>query len=48
MLNRSSFLLFVIIIDVITEGIAEGTLCTMLFPEDIVLCDPDREMIEAG
>ena len=39
-------LLFVIIIDVITEEIEEGTPWTMLFADDLVLCDPDREMME--
>ena len=39
-------LLFVIIIDVITEEIEEGTPCAMLFADDLVLCDPDREMME--
>ena len=36
---------FVIIIDVITEDI-EGTPWAMLFADDLVLCDPDREMLE--
>ena len=35
-----------IIIDVITEEIGEGTPRAMLFADDLVLCDPDREMIE--
>ena len=39
-------LLFVIIIDVITEEIGEGTPWAMLFADDLVLCDPDREMME--
>ena len=39
-------LLFVIIIDVITEEIEEGTPWAMLFADDLVLCDPDREMME--
>ena len=39
-------LLFVIIIDVITEEIDEGTPWAMLFADDLVLCDPDREMME--
>ena len=39
-------LLFVIIIDVITEEIEEGTPWTMLFADDLVSCDPDREMME--
>ncbi len=39
-------LLFVIIIDVITEEIEEGTPCAMLFADDLVLCDPSREMME--
>ena len=39
-------LLFVIIIDVITEEIDEGTPWAMLFADDLVLCDPDTEMME--
>ena len=39
-------LLFVIIVDVITDEIAEGTPWAMLFANDLVLCDPDREMME--
>ena len=39
-------LLFVIIIDVITEEINEGTPWAMLFADDLVLCDPDRQMME--
>ena len=39
-------LLFVIIIDVITEEIDEGTPWAMLFADDLVLCDPDRDMME--
>ena len=39
-------LLFVIIIDFITEEIDEGTPWEMLFVDDLVLCDPDREMME--
>ena len=39
-------LLFVIIKDVITEKIEEGTPWAMLFADDLVLCDPDREMME--
>ena len=39
-------LLFVIIIDVITEEIEEGTPWAMLFVDDLVLCDPDRELME--
>ena len=39
-------LLLVIIIDVITEVIVEGTPWAMLFADDLVLCDPDREMME--
>ena len=35
-----------IIIDVITEEIEEGTPWAMLFANDLVLCDPDREMME--
>ena len=38
--------LFVIIIDVITEEIEEGTPWAMLFADDLVLCDPDRQMME--
>ena len=41
-----SLLLFVIIIYVITEEIEEGTPWTMLFADDLVFCDPDREMME--
>ena len=39
-------LLFVIIIYVITEDIEEGTPWAMLFADDLVLCDPDREMVD--
>ena len=39
-------LLFVIIVDVITEEIEEGTPWAMLFVDDLVLCDPDGEMME--
>ena len=39
-------LLFVIIIDVITEEIEEGTLWAMLFADDLELCDPDKEVME--
>ena len=39
-------LLFAIIIDVITEEIDEGTPWAMLFADDLVLCDPDRQMME--
>ena len=39
-------LLFVIIIYIITEEIAEGTPWAMLFADDLVLCDPDREIME--
>ena len=39
-------LLFVIMIDVITEEIDEGTPRAMLFADDLVLCDPDRQMME--
>ena len=39
-------LLFVIIIDVITAEIEEGTPWAMLFADDLLLCDPDREMME--
>ena len=39
-------LLFVIIIDVITEEIDEGTPWAMLFTDDLVLCDHDTEMME--
>ena len=35
-----------IFIDVITEEIEEGTPWAMLFADDLVLCDPDREMME--
>ena len=37
-------LLFVI--DVITEEIDEGMPWAILFADDLVLCDPDREMME--
>ena len=39
-------LLFVIIIDVITEDIEDGTPWAMLFPDDLILCDPGREIME--
>ena len=39
-------LIFVIIIDVITEEIEEGTPWAMLFADDLELCDPDRDMVE--
>ena len=39
-------LLFVVIIDVITEEIGEGTPWAMLFADDRVLCEPDRGMME--
>ena len=39
-------LLFMITIDVITEKIDEGTPWAMLFADDMVLCDPDRNMME--
>ena len=39
-------LLFVIIIDVITEEIEEGTPWAMLFADDLVLFDSDRETME--
>ena len=35
-----------IIIDVITEEIEEGTPWTTKFVDDLVLCNPDREMME--
>ena len=38
-------LLFVIIIDVITKYIEEGTPWAMLFADNLVLCDPGREMM---
>ena len=38
-------LLFVISIDVITEEIDDGTPWAMLFADDLVLCDPGREMM---
>ena len=41
-----SSLLFVIIVDVITKEIDDGTPRAMLFADDLVLCDPDREMLE--
>ena len=33
-------------IDVITEEIEEGTPWAMLFGDDLVFCDSDREMME--
>ena len=39
-------LLFVIIIDVHTEEIEEETPWAMLFADDLVLCDPEREIME--
>ncbi len=39
-------LLFVIILYVIAKKIEEGTPWAMLFADDLVLCDPDREMME--
>ena len=39
-------LLFVIIIDVITKEIKERTPWAMRFVDNLVLCDPDREMME--
>ena len=39
-------LLFVIIIDLNTEEIEEGTPWAMLFVNDLVLYDPDREMMK--
>ena len=44
-LHKGSALLFVIIIDVITEEIEEGTPWALLFADDLVLCDTDREMM---
>ena len=35
-----------IIINVITEEIGEGMPWAMLFADDLVLCDPDRQMME--
>ena len=35
-----------IIIDVITDEIDEGTPWAMLFADDLVLCGHDREMME--
>ena len=43
--SAHSPLLFVIIMDVITEDIEEGTPWAMLFAGDMVLCDPDKEMM---
>ena len=40
-----SSLLVVIIIDVITEDLEEGTPWAMVFADDLVLCDPDRQMM---
>ena len=37
---------FVIIIDVITKEIYEGTPWAMMFADDLELCDPDREMVK--
>ena len=42
----NSPLLFVYIIDVITEEINEGAPWATLFADDLVVCDPDREMTE--
>ena len=39
-------LLFMIIIDVIKEENEKGTPWPMLFADDLVLCDPDREMMK--
>ena len=39
-------LLFVIIVDVITEEIEKGTPWAMLFADQLVLFDPDGEMME--
>ena len=39
-------LVFVIIIDVITEEIEEGTPWAVLFAHNLGLCDPDREIME--
>ena len=39
-------LLFVIITDVITEQIDEGTPWAMLFADDLVFCDHGREMMD--
>ena len=44
--SARSPLLFVIIIVVITKEIDEGTPWAMLFADDLVLCDPDKEMME--
>ena len=38
--------MFVIIINVIKEESDEGTPWAVLFADDLVLCDPDREMME--
>ena len=35
-----------ITIDVISEEIEEGTAWAILFADDLVLCNPDREMVE--
>ena len=45
-LHQGSALVRVIIIDVITEDIEEGTPWAILLADDLVLCDPDREMME--
>ena len=42
----SPLLFVIIILDVITEEIEEGTPWAMLFVDDLVLCDPDRELME--
>ena len=39
-------LLFVVIIDVTTEEIGEGTPWAMQFADDLMLCDPDGDMME--
>ena len=39
-------LLFVIIIYVITEDTEDGTSWAMMFLDDLVLCDPNRDMVE--
>ena len=39
-------LLFIIIMDVITEDIGEDTPWAMLFADDLVLCDSSREHLE--
>ena len=41
-----SSLLFIIIMDVVAEGIDENTPWTMLFADDLVLCDGNQQQLE--